>query len=189
MRKEHKSSKSGKSKTEFLRILFLPTHEWDPLAGWCICLPSLIMYYFRIIGCDCAHLSKSNKSLGVWWDESCNHLSLSLSLTFLLSLFVLHISFSVIKWRRMWHFITTAGNNLSGFASQFANRIRGTAKQLRNTERKSANRKKSNVKQYNQGTVHRRIAIDRDSQQLCIATIIRLHAAPAQATATPSRLM
>ena len=34
-----------------------------------------------------------------------------------------------------------SGNNLSGFASQFANRIWGTAKQLRNAERKSANRK------------------------------------------------
>ena len=44
-----------------------------------------------------------------------------------------------------------AGSNLSGFASQFANRFRGTAKQLRIAERKSANRKNQTR---NGATVH-----------------------------------
>ena len=45
-----------------------------------------------------------------------------------------------------------SGSNLSGFASQFANRFRGTAKQLRIAERKSANRKNQTR---NGETVHR----------------------------------
>ena len=39
------------------------------------------------------------------------------------------------------NFVFSAGKNLPGFASQFANRIRGTAKQLGNAERKNANQK------------------------------------------------
>ena len=35
----------------------------------------------------------------------------------------------------------TAGSNLAGIASQFANQILGTANQLRNAEQKSANQK------------------------------------------------
>ena len=46
-----------------------------------------------------------------------------------------------------------AGNNLSGFASQFANRIRGTAKQVRSAERKSANQKNQTR---NGATTHRK---------------------------------
>ena len=49
-----------------------------------------------------------------------------------------------------------AGSNLSGFALQFANRIWGTAKQLRNAEQKSSNQKSETR---NCATAHRKLAI------------------------------